>query len=249
MKKWGWLIALGVAAYLVFALVTLPASVLLAPFRSAGVSAAGVEGTAWKGRAQMLQIQGANVGAVEWDLHALALLALKLRADVKITRSEGFAQAVVDFRTSGPINFRNLTAALPLSALTNVVPGGWSGTVNLKFANLTLENGWPVDANGTAEILDINNAQQRSPIAGSYKVVFPSPTAAEQEGVLSGAISDLSGPLQISGDIQLTADRGYLIKGLVAPKPDAPKNYAEQLQILGEPDAQGRRPFSLEGSL
>jgi general secretion pathway protein N len=249
MKKLGRLVGLGVAAYLLFAIVTLPATVLLDRFGSAGVTAAGVDGTAWKGRAQVLQIQGVNVGTVEWDLHALALFALKLRADVKVTRPEGFAQARVDLGRSGPIDLQNLTATLPLSALTNVVPSGWSGTLNLKFANLTLENGWPIAANGTAEILDISSSNQRSPISGSYKLLFPAPNTANQAGVLTGAISDLGGPLQISGEMQLTPDRGYLIKGLVSPRPDAPQGFADQLQILGEPDAQGRRPFSLEGSL
>lgn len=249
MKKLGWLVGLGVAAYLLFAIVTLPATVLLGQLNNAGVTAAGVEGTAWKGRAQMLQVQGVNVGSVEWDLHALALFALKLRADVKITRPEGFAQARLDLRRSGPINFHNLTAALPLSTLTNVVPSGWSGTVNLKFANLTLENGWPIAATGTAEIMEVTSSSQRSPISGSYKLVFPAPNAPAQERVLTGAITDLGGPLQIAGEVQLTPDRGYLIKGLVSPRPDAPPGLADQLQILGEPDAQGRRPFSLEGSL
>jgi general secretion pathway protein N len=246
--KLRWLIALGVIAYLVFAIVTLPASVLLARFRDAGVTAAGVEGTAWKGRAQLLQVQGVNVGSVEWDLHALALLALTLRADVKVTRSEGFLQSQVDF-ASGPITFADLTGSVPLSALAGIGPSGWNGTVNLKFATLVLENGWPTVANGTAEILNIESTTQRSPLSGSYKLTFPAPNVAAKEGALTGAIADLGGPLQIAGTIELKEDRSYLLSGLVAARPDAPPNLANQLQILGPPDAQGRRPFTLEGTM
>ena len=90
--KLRWLIVFGFLAFVTFAIVSLPASVLFGFLQSHGVSAAGTQGSVWKGRAQMLQIQGANLGAIEWDLHALALLGLKLKADVTLTRAEGVAQ-------------------------------------------------------------------------------------------------------------------------------------------------------------
>lgn len=246
--KLRWLVALGAVAYLAFAIVTLPASVLLDRFRDAGVTAAGVEGTAWKGRAQLLQIQGVNVGSVDWDLHALALLALKVRADVKVTRSEGFLQSQVDMG-SGPIRFSNLSASVPLSALSGVAPQGWNGTVNMKFSELVLDAGWPVVANGTAEILNLASSSQRSPLSGSYKLTFPAPHSRPADDLLVGALNDLGGPLAISGTVELRRNRSYLLNGLVSARPEAPQNLANQLQILGPADAQGRRPFTLEGTL
>lgn len=246
--KLRWLIALSIVAYIVFAIVTLPASVLFGQFRDAGVAAAGVEGTAWKGRAELLQVQGVNVGKVEWDLHTLALLALKIRADVNVSRPEGFLESQVEV-ASGSIRFSDLTGSVPLSALSTVAPKGWSGTVNLRFAELVLDDGWPTQANGTAEILNVESVTQRSPLSGSYRITLPAPNVQPAEGVLVGAITDLGGPLQIAGTIELKRDRSYLIKGLVAARPDAPRNLAQQLQILGPPDAQGRRQFTLEGTL
>lgn len=249
MKKLSWLIALGVGAYLLFAIVTLPASVLLGQLQPAGITAAGVEGTAWNGSAQVMRLQGANLGSVEWDLHALALFALKIQADVRITRPEGFAQSQVSLQRSGPVEFQGLTASLPLSVLSNFAPGGWTGTVNLRFDELILDNGWPIAATGTAEVIDLSSANQRSPISGSYKLTFPAPDTSAPADALVGALSDLGGPLQISGELQLKPDRSYLIKGVVAARPDAPRALANQLQILGPADAQGRRQFALEGTM
>jgi general secretion pathway protein N len=242
------LIVLGVVAYVVFAIVTLPASVLLARFKDAGVSAAGIDGTAWKGRAQSLSIQGVDVGSVEWDLHALALLTLKLRADVKVTRVEGFLQSQVDVGI-GSTRFRDLTGSVPLAAFGAPVLRSWNGMVNLRLSELVLEDGWPVSATGTVDILDLQNTTQRSPLSGSYKITLPAPNTQAAEGTLVGAIADLGGPLQVAGTIELKRDRSYLLSGLVAARPDAPRSLSQQLQILGPPDPQGRRQFALEGTL
>ena len=242
-----WLIVLGLVAYAVFAIVTFPASVLLGQFRDAGLTAAGVEGTAWKGRAQVLQMQGVDVGSVKWDLHALALLALKIRADVEVTRSAGFLQSQIDL-APGPIRFADLTGSVPLAALSGIAPPGWNATVNLRFAELVLDEGWPIRADGTAEILTLESTTQRSPLSGSYKITLPAPNTQPADDVLVGALTDLEGPLQVAGTIELKRDRSYLIRGLVTARPDAPRSLAQQLQILPS-DSQGRRQFALEGTL
>lgn len=247
--KLRWLIIFGLLAFIAFAIVSLPASVLFGFLQGQGVTAAGTQGSVWKGRAQMLQIHGTNLGAIEWDLHALALLGLKLKADVTLTRAEGVAQTTVSLRSIEVITFEDLNANLALTALSGLAPPGWGGTVNLRFQELQLDNGWPRVANGTAEILNLTSASQASALSGSYKITFPSTTVDPGEGVIAGDLVDLGGPLQLNGELQLRPDRSYLLTGMVAARPEAPPNLANQLQILGEPDAEGRRPFSLEGTL
>ena len=99
-----------------------------------GVTLSGVSGTIWKGRAQAVRSGTLHVGSVEWDLDILPLFTGKLGADVKVTRSDGFAQGI-DRRCAEPrITLRGLNASLPVSALPpNVVRGGWTGTMNLKL--------------------------------------------------------------------------------------------------------------------
>lgn len=248
MKRVWPLLALGIGAFVVFALFTLPAGVVLSRLASAGVVTAGVSGTAWKGEAQVLQIDGVQVGSVQWNLHLLALLAARLSADVKVTRVDGFAQATVSAGSGGRVEFKELTASLPLGSLpSNVVPGGWTGTANLKLAQLALENGWPVSATGTVEGIDITGPANKPVNRGSYKITFPVEGAPAD--TLTGALSDLGGPLQVAGTVQLKTDRSYLIEGLIATRPDAPRDVVNALQFLDEPDAQGRRPFSVSGTM
>jgi general secretion pathway protein N len=249
MKRLWPLVALGVGAFLLFAVVTFPASVVMGWLGSTGIQAGGVSGTIWNGRAQVLQIQGANIGSVEWKLHALPLLTLHANADVKVTRIDGFAQTQLSMGPGGTISLKSLAASLPLSALPGgAIPGGWAGTLNARFSELTLEKGWPTKVNGNLEVLDLTGPARKPAKAGSYRVLFD-PAASTAE-VLKGAISDAGdGPLQVNGTIQLKPDRSYAVSALVAARPDAPRDLVQALEFLGPPDAQGRREFNTEGTL
>lgn len=249
MKRLWPLVALGVGAFLIFAVVTLPASIVVSWLGSSGVYAGGVSGTIWNGRAQVLQIQGINVGSVEWKLHALPLLTAHANADVKVTRIDGFAQTQLSVAPTGTIHLKSLSASLPLSALpANALPGGWAGTLNGRFQQLTLENGWPTQVNGSLEVRDLNGPASKPAKAGSYVIQFD--PAASSADVLKGAISDVGdGPLQVNGTLQLKSDRSYAVEALVAARPDAPRNLVQALEFLGPADAQGRRQFNTEGTM
>lgn len=249
MKRVWPLVALGVGAYLVFAVATLPATLVTSRLGGTGVNTAGVEGTVWKGRAQVVQVANSNLGSVSWDLHVLALFTARLRADVQLARIDGFARGVVTVSASGNVRLRNVTASLPLSALpAGGLPRGWMGTLNLKLADLAVEKGWPTVVNGTVEAVDLVGPPRKPANIGSYKLTFPDPAAKSTEG-LAGALVDTAGPLQIAGTLLLKPDRSYQIDGLVATRPTTPRDVADALQILGPADAQGRRPFSLAGTM
>jgi general secretion pathway protein N len=243
------LVALGVGAFVIFALVTFPANVVLSRLGSAGIVASGVSGSIWNGRAQALQVQGTNIGSVEWRLHFLPLLMARAQANVKITRTDGFATTHVTVRPGGSISLKALTASLPLSALPpNVVPGGWVGTLNAKFAQLTLDKGWPTHVDGSIDVVDVTGPARKPAKMGSYRLVFdPAASTAEK---LQGSLSDTGdGPLQVTGTLQLKSDRSYAVDALVAARPDAPRSVTSALEFLPPPDAQGRRPFGAEGTI
>jgi len=249
MKRLWPLIALGVGAFILFAVVTFPARIVASWLGSSGIHAGGVSGTIWNGRAQVLQIQGANIGGVEWKLHALPLLTAHANVDLKVTRIDGFAQTKLSVGPTGAMNFKSLTASLPLSALPpNAIPGGWNGMLNGRFQELTLEDGWPTQVNGTLEVMDLTGPARNPSKAGSYRILFD-PAASSAE-VLQGAISDAGdGPLQLNGTLRLKPDRSYALEALIAARPDAPRNLVQTLEFLGPPDAQGRRQFNTEGTL
>lgn len=248
MKKTLWLVALGILAFALFALATLPASVVVKPLARSGVNLSGVTGSVWKGSAQVVQAGAINIGSIQWDLHALPLLTGRAVADVKLTRADGFAQTVLTATPAGRISLSDLAASLPISALPpTVAPAGWNGKLNIKLASLVVVNGWPASAVGTVEVLDLIGPPRQPAAMGSYKLTFPEQAPPD---VLAGALVDISGPLQIAGTLELkAADRSYVINGLVATRPSASQELSNSLQFLGPPDAQGRRQVSLAGTM
>jgi general secretion pathway protein N len=249
MKKLWPLLALGIGAFLLLALFTLPAKVVLLFFQPPGVTLSGVSGTLWNGRAQAVRSGQLHVGSVEWKLDVLRLFAGKLGADVKVTRTDGFAQGSIAAAPGGRLTLRAFNASLPVSALPpNVVRGGWTGTLSLKLGQLTLENSWPVAATGTVEVTDLLGPANRPAALGNYKVVFPAEGAGTADA-LTGALTDTGGPLAVNGTVQLNKNQSYLVSGLIATRPGAPCEMTRTLEILGEPDTEGRRQFAIEGSM
>lgn len=247
MKKW-WLIGLGVVAFAVFVLTTLPASIIASPLAKQGIVVSGVTGTVWNGAAQVVQSGSVDVGSVQWKLHVLPLLAGRAVADVKLDRVDGSAQGSVSATLSGRLSLRDVSASLPLAVLPpNFVAGGWTGKLNLKLAAVDIVAGWPTSIVGTVEVLDLAGPARRPAAMGSYKLVFPEQSPAD---ALRAALTDINGPLQFAGTLELTAaDRSYVLDGLIAPRPEASQDIVNSLQFLGAPDAQGRRPISLAGTM
>jgi general secretion pathway protein N len=248
MKRVWPLVVLGIASYLLFAIWTLPASVLLR-WLPPNVHVDGIHGSAWRGSAAVVEVGSSMLGEAHWKLHPLALFLGHIKADVNLKRLDGFAQGIVTASTT-QIKLSDLSASLPLAALPpDVAPGGWMGTVNLRLSNLQIEQGWPTAVAGTIEVLQLTGPARNPTNIGSYKATFPAPKASADAKTLVGALTDVGGPVQINGTLQLKPDRTYLIDGLIAARPDAPRDVSNALQFLGAPDAQGRRPFSLSGSL
>jgi len=63
-----------------------------------------------------------------------------------------------------------------------------------------------------------------------------------------GTLVDLGGPLAVQGTLRLTDQPGYVLEGQVAPRADAAPDLVSDLQFLGSPDAEGRRPFNIAGT-
>lgn len=243
-----WILA-GGAAYLLFMLVTLPSSLLSQQLAQRGIRSSSSSGSVWHGQMTGLQVGVLNMGDAEWQVRFLPLLTGKLAADIKLTQSNGFAESRVSLGLSGRITLSDLAASLPLQSIVGSggLPGGWVGTAQVKFSELVLKDAWPIAARGTLDVTDLTGPSRQPNNIGAYRLTFPVDAAAD---ALTGKLEALEGAaIDVVGTLKFAPDRSYLLDTLVAARSNAPQSIAQSMQYLGAPDAQGRRPFSVSGTL
>jgi general secretion pathway protein N len=239
---------LAVVGFVTMLVWRLPAKWLVS--RIPATSCAEIDGSIWSGSCAGLVVQNTAVGDVQWVLHPAALLTGKLAGHVAFTDGPTAAQADVEARSSSSITLRNLVADIPLDpAAIPRMPPTLGGRAHLDLARLTLVNQAITQLEGRVEVHDLEDRSHGTTQIGSYSLTFP-PGAT---GIPVAQLHDLGGPLSVEGTVRLTLRPGfsggqYSVEGLVAPRPTAPLELKRNLEPLGSPDAQGRRPFGFEGT-
>jgi general secretion pathway protein N len=253
VKRTIWLVIFGVLVFAGIVVARMPVSWVF-PGPKSGVSCAEIDGTIWDGTCSGLALaalQQQPLGDLTWSLHAARLLTGKLNADVVLTRPSGSLQGNIEAGMDKSMLARNLKVDLPLDAqlAANLPPNlrGLRGQVHADLAQLRVDGNVLKYIEGLVEIHDLTDgAGAGAPHWGSYSLTFPPSSGGDP----TGQIRDLggNGPLAVEGSLKLTPEPGFDLEGLVAARASAPPDLAKDLQYLGSPDAQGRRPFSLAGT-
>ncbi len=235
-----WIALPAVLAFAVIVLARLPASWVIAS-PPAPISCATVEGSIWSGTCSGLTVHGTSVGDLTWQVHPARLLAGKLAAQVAVTRGDSSARADVEVGLNKSVTARNIAVDMPLDpTLIRQLPANLRGNAHVDLALARIENGVITELQGRIEAHDLEQRGGNTTPLGSYSVTF-----LGGSGEPRGQLRDLGGPLAVEGALRLTRGPGFELQGLVAVRPGASAELAKDIQYLGSPDAQGRRPFSL----
>jgi general secretion pathway protein N len=244
MRRTRLLVAAGVAAFLVFLVAFLPASMLLR-FVPAEVALEGISGTIWRGAAASIAVKGTPLGRLRWSSRPWRLLLLQAEYRVALEPEGGDLDMLVSLGRDGRLEISQLKGSFPVQAVYGLIaPEGWTGTVELDVERVTVSGGYPVAATGIVQVHDLTStAAPRMVNLGGFELLLGSDS-------ISGRLRDLDdGPMKVRATIDLDQNRRYLISGEVAAGPDAGPAIQRTLSFLGPADSLGRRPFSIEGTL
>ena len=241
------IILLGVV-FLITLVVRLPARIVSA-LLPADVACEAPAGTVWTGSCGELRAGTVAITGLSWQLLPAALLHLQLGADLASQDPAAHGHARARLSPGGDVQITGLDATLSLPGELGLVPAGASANVRLAIDSASLQGGQLVALQGTITLLQLHIADPAADL-GSFELQFvpPNPNAATG-GPMVGQLRDLDGPLSVIGELQLTRAGSYDLEGSVAPKPDSGADLAQVLQMLGPPDAQGRRALSIGGTL
>lgn len=245
------LLALGVGAYLAFAIVTFPASVAQRWFAPDTLALAGVEGTVWRGTVAYGGLEGLAFSNLRWQLHPSALLTGRVRLSIDTRLPDGFVRTGLTVSGSR-IALRELTATTRLETLAALLPlGGARGNVSATLDTLDLVDGWPVAAAGTVRIADLS-APPVIPVRGVTRVTLGNYSAqlmtTDGPGI-AAIVNDDGGPLELEGRADLGNDRSYRLTSRIRPRPEATTELVEGLKFMAPADADGWHSIVQSGSL
>jgi len=203
-----------------------------------------IEGTVWNGTCTGLMLRHQQpVGDLIWQLHPLRLLAARLAAHMQLTQGAAFLNADVEWGPGQRLHGRDVHANFDLqSALLPMLPPNLTGNARVDLADIEMQANRLVDVRGRIEVHELAEREGAGTPLGSYSLTF---TGAAAGGELVGELHDLGGPLALDGTLRMTPEPGFVLDGKVATRATVAPDLARQLQMLGSPDAQGRRSFSI----
>jgi hypothetical protein len=245
VKRGGWVAVAAAAVFVVVLVARMPASWLI-PTSGANALCASVDGSLWSGSCSAMSIAHNPVGDVSWELHPLRLFLGQLA--VHATAVHGTAQASADVELSfgQRITARKLVGDLPLDpAIIPGLPASLRGQAHFDLPLARLEHGIVTQLQGRIEVHDLEDRSGEATALGSYVIEFPAAAAGEPVGKLH----DLDGPLAVEGTMRLTRQPGFDLQGEVTARPGAPPELINNIRFLGSPNALGRRPFGISGTL
>jgi general secretion pathway protein N len=244
------LIAVGVGAYLAFALALFPAATAYRWFAPEEIRLAGIQGTVWSGRAELGAGAGVALRDVRWAVRPAALAGGRAAARFQARLAGGFIQGEVRAGLAD-VRLLDLQASTRLATLRGVLPlADTTGLASLMLEKLELVDGWPVNAAGELRIAELEvtplflGEGDMIPLGG-YRLSFRDTGG---RGLLAD-INDSGGPLEVEGVLELGLDRAYRLEGFVRARPEASPDLVQGLEFMtADPDAAGRRPVSITGT-
>jgi hypothetical protein len=249
---------IGVLAAIVVVVCVLPAS-MITRFFPPTIKAEDFSGSIWHGSAGRIAINGRPAGALEWQVHPLALLRLDLLVDLHWVKGGFVLDGTADC-TRTRLAASGIIGGGPLADLQDFgLAAGWSGTAGVHLSGLTAElsgdSAMLSSATGDITVSDVASPQVASGAnLGGYALRFnpahehDAPPSSDTE--MSATLSDTGGPLEVNATLQLSikARRG-LFTGTVKERPDISPALRSQLDSLAQfhaRDAEGRLPVDLE---
>jgi general secretion pathway protein N len=254
MKKGLLLALLGGAAFVIFLVMTAPASLLAHAVRGAlPVELEEVSGTLWHGSVQRIKApENLQLGPLGWRLHGWRLLLGEVSLSLEIPEGapnlSGKAEAAVTILKTVSLSNVDLHADAGWVFTQAALPIAASGDFHLQIQSAELRRGQLPLVHGELEWQNARIVYPQQHALGAYRVVMhPQPETAPE--YLLGEISDINSPFKINGTVKIEHSGAYQFSAHLATAPDAPQIFRDTLRFFGEPAADGSVSIERSGNI
>lgn len=256
MKTGIQLTLLGLAAFLIFLVVSAPAAILTKTVEHyTPAHFQNVTGTLWNGGAGGLQISGINAGPVTWKIHPGSLLRGVLGVELQLGRQAPATplrgNAAIEAGLFGGVTVKqaHLGADAAWAFAMAAIPIAATGQLALDIDRLVVDPQKPLPK--IQAVVQWLNAGVSYPSVydlGAYRLQLAHQPEDEPQTVV-GTIRDIDSPLKINGTIQLDAGYNYTLNVNVSTTPAAPADLQRVLPLLGNRKPDGSVDIRRRGNL
>jgi Type II secretion system (T2SS), protein N len=247
-RRWP-LIVFGLVLLIAAAIFVLPAS-LAARFLPPQLHAEDFSGSLLHGAAGKVTVNMRDAGALEWQVHPLALLRLALVVDIHWVKIGFVIDGTADMGV-GSVIAHDIRGGGPIDNLTDLgFANGWRGVAKLNLGEIKSDFRALQSAVGKIDVSDIASPSIASGSnLGSYELQL-APGSVAADGTLSATVNDTGGPVEAQVQIHFSpATRTGMLSGTLKERPEASPTLRDQLNNLAQlrpRDSSGRFPVDLE---
>lgn len=237
---------LGLAAFLVVLLVRLPAR-WFTPLLPAAAQCLSASGTVWNGACEGLSLSDGKtqplvLQQLRWNIHPASLLRGRLSADVETQSDWGQARADLSLGFGSRLIINSLAADGTLDhRLLPVLPSGWTGHFQARDVSIDMQQRRLLSLTGVASVQGLQDAKGEK--FGDFRLQM----APEGQTPGAGELRDTGGPIELSARVLINQDLTWTLDGRVGTRAGQLPQLQKRLEMLGAPDAAGRRPLSASG--
>lgn len=249
MKHSPLLVTLGVASYLLFLVLNLPAQHAIGwalPDGSGSpVQLMGINGTIWTGEAETVVYQKLPLGKVKWSFKPANLLLGRLSYDFELTDTGQKLTGVALTSVTGGYRLQQVEGLLLANRIPQLIGQrqvDLNGRLDLSNLSLNYSDGRFTSSEGRIRWLD---AAVTSPInlqVGDLQADL----STDDAGSMLAKIKDIKGPTGINADISLKHDGNFQLSGSIKPsgKTDPGLNSALRAVSKAKPDGSFELKYS-----
>lgn len=206
----------------------------------------GVDGTLWSGQSQAVVVSGELLKNVEWQLSPWPLLVGNVRLAFSSISSELHSEGVVDFDLlTKVVALSDTMIRFPIDHYANklgIADFGLAGQFELNLAQLSYQDGVLSDVKGVFiwREAGVSNALQLGDLQAELQ---------QQDGTLNATLSDLQGPVSLSGTFSLQGTGQYQIKSTLGARDNGDVNLKQALRLLGRSIGESKVQVENKGKI
>jgi hypothetical protein len=246
------LMLIGVAAFIVFAVLSAPVATLYAWFgpKAGKTQAIGLDGSLHDGRVAGILVNGRpTLSDLHWHFKPLQLLLARAAFHVEGGGDALTLDSGVALLPGGGINLSDARVAGSVKSLLGLAGQSYlpiDGHAGLTLDQLKLRKGFPTLAEGRLQIDQLQWTLAKDPLnLGDFEALV----STEADRIIA-KVQPLAGPLDVGGEVRLLlTDHAYEVDLQIKPKPTAEPLVQNLVRSLGQPDPQGYWHVKTRGSI